>query len=307
MRKIYSITIIVVVSLFFLFSAYSKLEPLEPFKFVLSEQLHIKNWWLVEILSRTIIGIEFFLGLSLISFIRTKKVIQYTIIFTSLLSFYLLYVWIFYGSTEDCGCLGDYIHLSVTESLLKNIILIIILWLAYKWNPLEIQFKFQHISWFVVFILSFSIPWIFNAPDKFYENPYETEKGNYLNIEILNKFSNNYPADSLKQGKKIVCFFSTTCKYCAYAAKKITLFQKNYNISLPVYYVFWGDEQTLQKFWEKTESFRFPYQIASPDTFFKLSGNQLPAIYFLNNGQIVAKHGYRTMDDKDVLSFISGN
>ncbi|GAB4449085.1 MAG: hypothetical protein OHK0036_05550 [Bacteroidia bacterium] len=304
MKKLSTIFLLILIAFFFGFSAFVKLEPLEPFKFILSEQLHIKSWWLVEILSRLIISIELFIALGLLTFIHTKKIIQFSILFLIVLSLHLLYVWIFFGASEDCGCFGDYLHLSVKESLLKNIILIILLIITYKWLPFELSFKYKNIVLFSSLLISLALPWIFNSPDKFYENPYTDQTGKYLNVEILGKFNNGHPADSLKSGKKILCFFSTTCKFCAFTAKKITLFQKNYNIQLPVYYVFWGDEKTLKIFWEKSESFQFPYQIVYPDVFFTLSGNQLPAVYFLENGIIKAKHGYRTMDDKDILQFI---
>ncbi|GAB4206782.1 MAG: protein tlpB [Bacteroidia bacterium] len=304
-KKITGIISIVLIAATFILSAYLKLEPLEPFKFVLAKQLHIKSWWLVEVLSRLIIGTELFLGISLLSFILSKKIIRYTAWFLVILSVYLIYVWIFIGEAEDCGCFGEYLHLSIKESILKNILLLALLYFAYKWSPVNIQFKYASFTVISTLILSLAFPWIFNAPDKMYENPYDNEKGKYLNVQILNKFNNGYPADSLKTGKKIVCFFSTSCKFCAYSAKKITLFQKNYHINLPVYYVFWGDDESLKRFWEKSESFRFPYQLAQPDPFFALSGNQLPAIYFLENGIVKAKHGYRTLDDQDILSFIS--
>ncbi|RME16915.1 MAG: hypothetical protein D6799_04435 [Bacteroidetes bacterium] len=259
---------------------------------------------MVEILSRLIISVEIFLGLCLLSFIHTKSITKYTALFIVLLNTYLLYVWMFIGANEDCGCFGEHFNLSVKASLLKNLVLLGLTAVSYYWAP-EFKFKFSPLVILTFLAFSLSFPWLFNAPDKLYENPYEHEKGKYLHVEILNKFNNQYPADSLKTGKKILCFFSTTCKFCAFSAKKITLFQKNYHINLPVYYVFWGDEASLKTFWEKSESFRFPYQLAQPDVFFALSGNQLPAIYFLENGIIQAKHGYRTLDDKDLLSFIS--
>lgn len=304
MKKIIPAVFVFLMGGFFIFSAYTKLEPLEPFKFVLSDYLHIKSWWMVEFLSRAIIGLEFFIGISLITFSFPQFIIKISIAFIIILSGYLIYIWMFYGANEDCGCFGDYMHLNTKESLIKNLLLTGILFFTYKYNSFSLHHKFIKIQLIVFIILSLSFPWIYNAPDKMYENPYLNEKGQMLQVEILSKFNNAYPADSLKSGKKIVCFFSTTCKYCAYASKKITSVQTNYHIQLPVYYIFWGDENTLKIFWEKTKSYRFPYQFAKPDVFFSLSGNQLPAIYFLQDGKIMAKHGYRTLDDKDILDFI---
>jgi thiol-disulfide isomerase/thioredoxin len=304
-KKVLGSILSFIIGIFFLISAYLKLDPLEPFKFVLLDHLHLKSWWKVEFFARFIIGIEFFLGLSFITFTKPKTTIKLAVSFLIVLSLYLLYVWISYGSSEDCGCFGEYWNMNASTSILKNLLLIGLMIITYKLKTFELNFKY--ISYYIIFLvlLSFSFPWIYDPPDKMYENPYEIEDGEILKVETLGKFSNNYPPDSLKVGKKIVCFFSTTCKYCAYASKKISLFQKNYNVQLPVFYVFLGDEKSLNYFWEKTKSYHFPYQIAPPEIFFPLSGNHLPAIYFLNNGKIVKQHGYRTIDDNDIFTFLN--
>lgn len=295
----------VAVGLFFLFSAWLKLNPLEPFKFTLAEHLSIKHWMWVEIFSRVVIGIELLLGCMLILHINIKKNLIATGGFLLVMSLYLVYLLLYAGDTKDCGCMGETFKMSPALSLLKNIVLIGLLWYAYRYSPDEWLARKMKISVSVVVILmAFAFPWLYDAPDSLYENPFSKERGYSLQVELLDSFNTGESAQELKKGKKIVCFFSTSCRFCRFSAKKLSLMQRNLQSSLPIYYVLWGTEDSMQEFWEETQSYKFPYQRVEADIFFPLSGDQLPAIYFLENGVVAKKLTYRGLNEQEVMRFL---
>lgn len=295
----------VFVGLFFILSGWLKLNPLEVFKFVIAENLFIKRWMWVEIFSRLLIGIELLLGCMLILHVNIKKTLIATEVFLLIMSLYLVYLLLYAGDTEDCGCMGETFKMSPALSLLKNIVLIGLLWYAYRYSPDEWLGHKKKISVSaIVILMAFAFPWLYDAPDSLYENPFSEATGYSLQVELLDSFNTGEPAEELKKGKKIVCFFSTSCRFCRYSAKKLSLIQKNFRDTLPIYYVLWGTEDSMQEFWEETQSYKFPYQLVEADIFFPLSGNQLPAIYFLENGIVAKKLTYRGLNEQEVIQFL---
>ena len=47
-----------------------------------------------------------------------------------------------------------------------------------------------------------------------------------------------------------------------------------------------------------------PSQIVSTEVFFKLSGSDLPSIYFLNDGLVIKKLGFLNFSQEEVEEFL---
>lgn len=294
----------ILLGLFFIVSAWLKLESLDSFKILILDYFHLESWNTVEIISRLVISVELCIGFLIMIPFFHKFTYNLTQTFLLVMTIFLFYLLLSKGNNADCGCLGEYIKLSPFESILKNIALMALTFFVLRnSNEIKLNNAFKYVTVVLIF-LSFSIPWIYAAPDRMYELP-PAQLNQPMQVNILENFSNGESPEVLKSGKKIVCFFSTSCKFCRMAAKKITLFQKNSGLQLPVYYIFWDGTAKLNEFWEETQSNKYPYQVVPPDIFFPLGGNQLPAIYFLNEGVIVAKHSYRTLDEKRIKEFLS--
>ena len=92
-------------------------------------------------------------------------------------------------------------------------------------------------------------------------------------------------------------------KYCKRTAGKITGMSEKMSIDSNIIYLFMGDEKNLNQFWDDSDSKKFTYYILPVEDFFKASGSHLPAIYFVDNGNVVKKAAYRTLNDKDVATF----
>src|ERR1022692_930913 len=116
----------------FLFSAYTKLYPIEPFEYTFVD-LGIGNWQTAPFIARILIGLEFLIGFSLITQLRLKK-ITYKLSIVALLIFclYLILEIIFSGNKGNCGCFGTTLFMTPLQALIKNIIMLTILMLLYK-------------------------------------------------------------------------------------------------------------------------------------------------------------------------------
>lgn len=138
----------------FILSAISKLFPIEAFDLAIVNQ-GITNWNLAPYLSRFIISVELFLG---ISFFITPLVKKIAVPFSFLLLVIFcvqLIIQIVEGSgSKNCGCFGEFIPMSSLEALIKNLVLILLLYLLHKYFTYEktLNYSFP----FAVFSIVFS-------------------------------------------------------------------------------------------------------------------------------------------------------
>jgi uncharacterized membrane protein YphA (DoxX/SURF4 family) len=105
----------------FVFSAITKMLPLTPFEKQLVD-LGFADWHTAPYFARLIIGIELGLGIALIQNHFFKRIV---IPLTALLLFafciHLSYQ-IAIGQGGNCGCFGQFIEMTPTEALIKNIV-----------------------------------------------------------------------------------------------------------------------------------------------------------------------------------------
>ena len=109
-------------TILFVFSAISKLYPIEAFEKQLVD-LGFSSWSAAPYLSRAIIGLEAFLGLAFLqkNYLRSFFIPATTVlllVFCAHLS-YTLYTT---GNSGNCGCFGQWIKMTPLEALIKNIL-----------------------------------------------------------------------------------------------------------------------------------------------------------------------------------------
>ncbi len=291
----------------YIFSGLSKLHPIEPFEFTFVD-LGIANWQLSPFFARTIIGFEFFLGLLFLFNIKTRG-------FTSklsigLLSFFVLYLTftiIKNGNEGNCGCFGELIPMSPVESIFKNIVLLALNFiLLIKGFELPLK-KFNKIALIIIFLAGFSFPFIKNPIDINYSSSYLVKKENqfFLPLDTLinNGYVNKVP-ESIKEGKHIIAFVSSTCPHCKIGATKLRI-MKEINPSLPIFFVINGEEKNIEKFRSETKSEIIPWTRLGERPFVYLAGVQLPKIYLINNQVVEFDLNYFTLDQKEIEKWLN--
>lgn len=299
-KKIISHILRSLLGLVFIYSAYTKFYPIDNFELFIFGN-GISNWDLASTFARFLISIELFIGIMLLINIFTKKILKINLIVLILFSLLLAYFAIFRSDITNCNCFGDHFKFTPFESLIKNLILIGINIYLIKVNT-AFNVRFNKLILIIVLVAAFSVPSILSPPDYIYPAKSKIVDKPFK-YEYLRKFNNDYTNREVQEGKSIICFYSAYCKFCRLAASKITIIEKNLNKELPVYNIFLGNEEDVELFWKETEAKRYPYQILQPDTFFSLSGPSLPAIYFINNGNIEKKSGFRTLSQDEIAEF----
>jgi hypothetical protein len=274
----------------FIFSAYVKLYPVELFELTLID-FGIANWVLVPYFARIIIASEFFIGFLLILNIYFNRfTLRITIGVLILFSVYLILIILKYGNIENCKCFGNFFRLTPIESLLKNIVLIIISIILYQMHH-GIKWRFLKILFPAILLISLSLPFILNPVEAFTTRKmFNQDEINYnLGLDVLyNNPKVAEPKEDLRKGKHIVSFMSLTCGHCRIAAYKMYIIKKR-NPKIPFFFVLNGDTKDLKPFFDETMATNIPFTILLGQDFVKISGVKLPAIFWVNNGIVVKR------------------
>ncbi len=324
----------------FVFSAITKMLPLTPFEKQLVD-LGFADWHTAPYFARLIIGIELGLGIALIQNHFFKRLaIPATALLLVAFCIHLSYQ-IAIGQGGNCGCFGQFIEMTPTEALIKNIVTLGLLgWLFFISHEKKSANRFS----FLLLIWSFSTLFMFMAfpfaPFKELSNivvnteniPWEPETTtaetgtvdttkvavtttpvetvNPGPTSVVSKFSKLNVFSGMKvkidEGKRIVCFFIPGCDHCREAAKALTELSKDPNF--PKVYIYFGDEEV-----EKIDEFfqvagkKYPYQVLGMGEFFTLMGaeGETPGILYLWNGNILKSYFGDQFNKEDIKNFVN--
>ena len=206
------------------------------------------------------------------------------------------------GRTDNCHCFGDFLQFDPKQSLIKNGILILLFLLIYRVKEWKTPYRWLILCLAVV---ASTIGVFVASPPDNYTPAYAPEQN--LQIELVNEMLDEAPLDSLhlKEGKQIICFFSTGCEYCQMAARKLSLMQQFYGFPADrITYVFMGSEEGITKFYERSESAHYR-EVLYPDVvrLLKSVNGNLPVIVLLEDGAVVHEYGFRNMREEEIRAF----
>jgi thiol-disulfide isomerase/thioredoxin/uncharacterized membrane protein YphA (DoxX/SURF4 family) len=335
-RNLYiSWTLRILLCALFVFSAITKMLPLTPFEKQLVD-LGFADWHTTPYFARLIIGVELGLGIALIQNHFFKRiVIPATALLLVAFCIHLSYQ-IAIGQGGNCGCFGQFIEMTPTEALIKNIVTLGLLgWLfaiskekksANRFSFLLLIWSFSTLFMFMAFpfapfkeisnivVDSENIPWETDTPTTptgTVDNTQTTiavtptETVNPGPAAVVSKFSKLNVFSGMKvkidEGKRIVCFFIPGCDHCREAAKAITELSKDPNF--PKVYIYFGDEEV-----EKIDEFfqvagkKYPYQVLGMGEFFTLMGpkGETPGVLYLWNGNIQKEYFGEQFNKEDL-------
>jgi hypothetical protein len=305
-KKITLFIICALMGCVFIFSAYTKLFPIEPFEYTFVD-LGIGNWQMAPFIARFLIGFEFLIGILLVLNIRLKK-LTYKLGMITLLVFciYLLLQILISGNKGNCGCFGSTIEMTPLQALLKNIIMLAVFAGLYK---LHEGFSFGKFSKYIIgvlFLTTMALPFILNPVKLDYSETYLREPGTDFKLELDTLYNNalvNTPPKELVKGKYVIAFLSLTCQHCRVAAKKIHIMHQR-NPAIPFYFVLNGKPENLDAFYTDTQTQDIPYCMLKGSHFIYLAGVNLPTIYLINNSMVETRVNYMILDQQEIEKWL---
>lgn len=306
LNKIFSILICAVVGIVFLYSAFTKLYPVEYFEYTFVD-LGFANWYSAPFFARILIGIEAFTGLMLLFQITVRKFsIPLAVVLLVIFCIHLTGQILINGNEGNCGCFGNQLMMTPLQALLKNIVLLALLFIAYRLYSADGGLQLPKLLIAVTALLTLSVPFILNPVNLSVSASHDDKSLNYsLDIHWLYENPNDKSPDiNLDNGKHIIAFFSVECSHCKLAAYKLHVMYK-LNPSLPFLMVLNGDRDELPAFFNETKSDNIPYILFKGPNYLKMSGPNLPAIYWVKNGIVVNKINYMQLSQEDIEKWLS--
>lgn len=294
----------IVIGLVFILSAvlkYLSIEAVDLFFF----DHKLLPWVLTTFASRLLIAFEAIVGLMLVVGIYPK--ITKVLTFITLIGFtvyVILKPFLFDVSQENCFCFGDKIQFSDTQTIIKNIILILMAltlnW-AKAWKP-----KYKKYIFTGIIVLILGVTFIIKPPDfiqaKIYKHSVE------INTEVFEyvKSLDNVKALNLDKGRKVLCWYGTGCKYCKRAAKKIDIIIDRHSLNKEDFVeIFGGKEKPLTEFYKESGTDPLNTTFISVIPFINTTNGVMPVIFLLDNGEIVKLFKLTTIDEEYIVSFLN--
>ena len=292
----------VLLGLMFIVSAILKVFDMDKFEIYIYS-FHFFSLNFSFLVARAVIIAELVLGIGLVSNCFHKLIWWGSMAMLGGYLLLLIYAQII-GRTDSCHCFGELLPFNPWQSILKNIVLIGLLALIYKVKGF--QFKGQRIALVGIAIAITVSIFIISPPDNYTSN-YNDE--NNLHKDLFAEMLSEPLLDSLhlKEGKQVVCLFSTTCKYCQMAAQKLSLMQQYYNFPPEnITYIFIGDEESIATFYEQSESAGYR-NVLYPDivNIIKVVNGNFPTLVFMENGAVVHEYGMRNMMESEIKAFFT--
>ena len=275
----------ILISALFLLSAVAKLypTPLYGITKVFEEGQLIPMGFssdFAPILSRLLIGFEFFIAFAILQSHYIKKLIlPSTILLITIFSIDLS-IDVFGGVDENCGCFGQLIPMTPAEALIKNIFTLLILFFIYKnvTDKEKSNFLLLFNGYLIISVLMFALlPIATNSSSK-----------------QVSSFSAYVEEDfDINNGKKILCFFDAECDHCMDAAKSLAEFSSQIQSFADVHIIFSDtEEEKIPEFLKYTGG-DFSYQVMqfyNPDdeinSYLEVLGFEYenPVVIYYNNG-----------------------
>lgn len=291
----------------FIYSAYTKiysLESFERFQYTIVEYVHLP-WWLAVHCSRLLTGMEGALGILIAAhlFGKRKWILSIAIWLLIAFSIYLIYLWSAVGNDVNCGCFGDKIWMSPASSLVKNVLMIAVIYIIKRFH---FGLSFKHAKWIVPVLFAgatISTYFIFPIPSS---QPQWLKKDKY-EIDLKALYApdkEDAPKTDLTKGKHVIAFFSLTCPHCKMAAYKMHVMKKK-NPSLPFHIVYAGNSKHLNDFWKETQAKSIPNTRLQADDFTAIAGFSWPAIFLVNDGWVEGQTNYISMNQAEIEEWIS--
>ena len=307
----------------FVIAAILKLMSIDEFEIYIYS-FNVLNFLLTSFVSRIIIAGEFILGLFLILKVNYKFTWNATMTILILFTLFLIYTAIFRNDT-NCHCFGQLVELSPVESIIKNVIAMILLSID-KWTNLKVQSskfnaqsstfkvqrsKFNVQSSLLIATSTLLIVFVVSPPDVIYNKIYSEEKeissyvlqDSFDDIVKINFENDTIVLDSTavletRERNLMIAIVSSGCKYCHLGVKKLSMIMKRKGTDTENVNVFiWGSDDGILNFIKETDTEDLSYWKINPRQAIDITYGRFPVFIWLEDGEIVDIGDFRNITE----------
>ena len=298
------LTIRLLLGVFFISTAVLKLLSIDNFEvYIYSFGLFSYTW--TTFFSRLLIFIELIIGISLILKIHFKQIWWLTMLMMVGFTLFLIYAAIF-RNDSNCHCFGSLIELDPVQSIVKNIITIVLL--LFIRNEQSHDYKPIIKRWLIgiSIVASLIIPFVLMPMDVIYNKIY-SEKENVNTVAFYESLSDSTYFDGNKlmdvsEGRYLINYALAGCKYCRIGAEKLTLMVDRHGISHEkVKFIIGGSDEAISRFIENTNTSNYEHWKIPAPQFMSITFGKFPLYVFIEDGKVVKAGDFRMIDDDLIM------
>ena len=272
MKSRISVLLRLVLGALFIVSAFSKLISPGLIEIILVDHGLAGSREAAAVFTRILIGIEFAVGLLFLQPFSLKKiVIPVSVLFLAMFTLYLGYTGFILNDMQNCGCFGELIKMSPVESIIKNIAMIALLVILFKWSD-------ERKNYFITpFIAALSVSAVFMIV------PVKSQK-DFKFAEFTN-FTGAGRVD-LSRGDKLIAVMNTECDHCELAAKELAGLKIKMKWFPELYTLYFSEGSITADSFKVITKYDSPYTMINTNQFLNLIGQSPPRIYWLKDGVV---------------------
>lgn len=246
-------------------------------------------------LARALLFAEMSLGICLVTGLYGRVASRLSAALLILFTAFLIFLAVT-GQSDNCHCFGDFVEMNPLESLAKNFLMGLFLFLGWKLEDWRKSWRPALLAVVLVGSLVFAL--VLKAPYGFGMKSVGYSSDDYEQLV------SRHP--ELKEGgRQILAFVSTGCKHCKMAARKLDIALRHADASLePVHWFVIGDSARFRTFQEETEVVPVRYDFLAPKDFLKITQGTLPLIMLTEGGEVKKVMSNATFNENDIVEFV---
>ena len=262
----------VLIGIVFIFSAYSKLIAPGIVEIILVDHGLAASRESAGFIVRILISLELALGLLFFQPFSLKRiVIPVSLLFLIGFTAYLGYTGFILHDSQNCGCFGEMIKMSPLESIIKNVLLMVLLAVLFRRSEEKKNYFVVPMVILATFIIVFAVSQVKSYKDfKF---------AKYTNFVGAGRVD-------LSHGDKLIAVFNTECDHCQNLAKELSGLKKKAGWSSNLYALLFSEGTISADSFKVITNFNYPYRMITMNEFLDLIGQSPPRIYWLRNGSV---------------------
>ena len=284
---------------FFVVSAIAKWVDIDHF------EIHVFSYNLLSLnasflVARLVIVAELLVGIGLMSDIWHRFVNACTLLMLVGFTLFLGYAALV-GRTDNCQCMGSLLEMNPVQSMLKNALLLLLLWIAmhapeWRWHP----------KWWLWLPVVLAVPttlFIVSAPDNWLFGPEDEVFNADALREAIADDGQLGPLD-LDEGKHVVAFVTAGCQFCRMADQKLSsIWQRHELDSASLVYLVYTKDSTIAPLSLNDTSFQRPAFTVDKETFMLITYGQRPMVMLMEEGEVKGSCHYRNISEGEIVEF----
>jgi uncharacterized membrane protein YphA (DoxX/SURF4 family) len=286
----------------FITTAILKLLSIEEFELYIYS-FDLFNYITVTFFSRSLIVFEFLIGIFLIIKVKYRYIWWVTLLTMTGFTLFLIYVAKFRNDT-NCHCFGEFIELNPVHSILKNLITIIMLLLTR--NEEDYHFRFKKVIVGILLVITIVIPFVVNPMDALYNRIF-SEENEEMNVALFEELKQDTILQNLNidQGRYLLAFYMSGCKYCRLGMKKIQSIVERNEIEVDkIKIIISGSEKRIEDFKTNTKTENYHFYVIPPPVSINLIYGIYPTFVLFEDGKIEKVTSFRGINEDELVEFL---